>query len=1149
MLKKSRSYALTVAALAAVFVAISPVSAPPAFAQGAPAKAEKKSELELMADAAFKLASEKKYDAAIKAFNDLKNGKYKEVLVQNELVSLLDYQIAACLVAQKKWDEAETALKSFLEKYPDDPQIQDVRLSLINCSIQKEDWAAAREMLDRILKSHPPQGLFIKASIARVDLLEKEGAAKDKAGEKPPAGIESFEILALTTGAQNLQGLTNNTSWTPEMIEARQKLVGIYMKLGRKGEAKSLKAKIDAYLSGDRGAMNPAAQIRATMQDLEVGDERFEQAQLIDPDFATDEELAQQKELFRQALQIYQSVMRKSALMKCFDPATKSITSARDSLKKKVDEAAKTEKGVPERLQTALDKAEEALEELNGYKEALEGNKDFDALISFRIGASLLSLNRSWEAYVAFGDIIQNHKDFELLSTSTYYYILTLRAMGRDDEAQAECKKFLETFKNDKKKGDEVGRVALLLGQISFDRGDYKDTIAQLEWVKANTGRLPIDVSCQIDWFTISAYFARCPWGILNDEEKEYIKDMGKKGYKPKLSQECQKTLSLIDQFIEKYRGNRDFAPVVEEMQYRRALLFFYSTMLPETRSAFENYIDKYPEGLFIPDARYRLAVVQNGVRPPQTQDVVSRCTNWIKDYFQVDDKGVYDATSIPKVRTDISINISDSVVFQLPEVYTLLGDANKSLAEAVKGSDVRKGIGNKKIVKLTKSDELKRQKFMDASIDAYILAAKTARYNPDALYFSLMELDKQLPQLENGYARLLDLYDTLYNWDINAPEALNYLFKKIDYTVRKARSEAQKMEKAERQAHIDAAQEETRKIMAEAILKNIDNPRQDGVETLIGELAQRLAMKVKFHRVLKEGEIPPPRDPNEYTAEKAVAELTELLNLKDETNATLIARARGSYAKAIIYDLLATPRSADFAHYCDERDRTYRLIANSFEPNELSPAILSMVGTFLLDHKNEKRAEQYFQYVLDFYKGSETAEYSFAGMGKILLDRKDYKKAFEIFTEAIEGNVAYMLEADLRLGRAESLIKMTDADASALNISDRLENAMTELNYIKGVKEWRGRATAASLFYLGQIKESRRQYEAAVGDYRICYLTWKKYPEFAAKAMLRTGIILRDQLGQPEEAKLLFLQMTDPSGRYKNTPEAKEAESLLQTL
>ena len=1169
MLKKSRSYALAAAALAAVFIALTPVAAPSVFAQAAPAQ-QKKSPLEIEAENAYKLANEKKYPEAIAAFKALKNGKYKDWLETNEMVSALDYQIAACLIAQKKWAEAEAELKAFVEKYPKDAQLTDVRLALVNCYVQQERWEDARVTVDVILKwleRNPNPGLAIKAMLARVDLLQREGAAKDKAGTKPPEGVDSWEKLALATSAQALYSLTNNNINSSEMIEARQKLINIYRKLGRVGEANAVKEKVDAYISGKGGELDPAGLIRSNMQNLEVGDDYFSQAQEIDPEAADDAEFARRKELFRQALQIYQGVMRKSALVKCFGPALESAKAAVEQAKKAGGETP------DEKAQARIDKAEEELAELEEYKTAFDANKDFDALISFRIGAGLISLDRFWEAYVAFGDILQNHKDFDLLSTATYYYILTLRAMGRDNEAQAECKKFIETYKNTKEKGDELGRVALLLGQISYDKGDYKDAIEQLQWVKQNVEKLPLDVNCQIDWFIIAANFSRCPWGILNDEEKEYIKGMGKPGYKPKLSQESQKTLSLIDAFLEKYQSNMDFSPVVEEMLYRRALLFFYSTMLPETKAAFEVYVDKYPEGQFIPDARYRLAVVQNGIRPPQTQDVVSRCTNWIKDYFDVDDKTVLNSLAVPKVREDVSVNIADSVAYQLPEVYTLLGDANKSLAEAVKGSDVRQGLGNKKIAKFTQSDLRKKQKYMDASVDAYILAAKTARYNPDALYFSLNELDKQLPQIEGGYARLLDLYDTLYNWDPSSPEALNYLFKKVDYTVRKARSEAQGMQQAEKLAHIAKAQDETRKIMADAILKNINDPRQDGVETLIDDLASRFADKVKKHPAPKEGQVLPPRDPKEYTVEKAVADMKTLLNLTGDSQASLVARARGLYAESVIYDNLAflnarrnPPESNRLA---SKRDDLYRSLAAQHKPDELSPMILSKVGSYLLDRGDVAKAEEFFKYVLDFYKGSESAEFSFEGEGRILLDRKEYKKAYEIFNEAIEGNVAYMLEPDLRLGRAQALILMSDADASSLNIADRFENATAELNYIKSIKEWRGRPTAASLYYLGQIKEMKAEkekdrtkredlYKSAIGDYRICYLTWKKYPEFAAKAMLRSGIVFKDKLGRPsdgvnpsdaEAAKLIFLQMTEESSRYKNTPEGKKAAEFLQTM
>ena len=364
MLKKSRSYALATAALAAVFIALSPMTAPSVFAQAAPAQ-PKKSPLELEAEAAYKLANEKKYPEAIAAFKALKNGKWKDWLESNDMISSIDYQIAACLIAQKNWTAAEAELKNFIEKYPKDPQLTDVRLSLVNCYIQQERWEDARVTVDAILKwleRNPNPGLAIKAMLARVDLLQREGAAKDKAGTKPPDGVDSWEKLALATSAQNLYNLTNNNINSAEMIEARQKLINIYRKLGRIGEANALKAKVDAYISGKGGALDPASLIRSNMQNLEVGDDYFGQAQDIDVEMASDEEFARRQELFRQALQIYQGVMRKDALMKCFGPALEMSKAAVETAKKQGGETP------DEKAQAKIDKAEEELAQIEEYK-------------------------------------------------------------------------------------------------------------------------------------------------------------------------------------------------------------------------------------------------------------------------------------------------------------------------------------------------------------------------------------------------------------------------------------------------------------------------------------------------------------------------------------------------------------------------------------------------------------------------------------------------------------------------------------------------------------------------------------------------------------------------------------------------------------
>ena len=90
------------------------------------------------------------------------------------------------------------------------------------------------------------------------------------------------------------------------------------------------------------------------------------------------------------------------------------------------------------------------------------------------------------------------------------------------------------------------------------------------------------------------------------------------------------------------------------------------------------------------------------------------------------------------------------------------------------------------------------------------------------------------------------------------------------------------------------------------------------------------------------------------------------------------------------------------------------------------------------------------------FNEARAMLDYGFAGYGNILLNKKDYRKAYEVFNDAIENQVAYMKEFDLRLGRVKALINMPKADLAQLEISDPLGKAYADLNLIAAVKEWK---------------------------------------------------------------------------------------------
>ena len=1098
------------AALLAILVALGSVAvSPETFAQQRQLTME-----ERFNDGVAKIQNQD-YEGGLKVLEKLKIERGDRL--DDTQKAFIDFMRATAYYNMEKWDEAITILKDFPVLYPKgtgspNDRIAATQISLADIYMRQKKWAEAREQLLKVSKlASLSQAEKMKMEVVRAEVIQKEAEE---------SGDEETIKKGLATAEQLLKTIVAGVGNTPEAVDAKLRLVQIYLKQGKRGEAEALKAEIDSA-----GTKDPASIIRSNMQGLSLGDNYFQQA--LDLEGLEEDQC---RELFRDALSRYQRVLRKNALVEYFTPA---IDAARKKLEDVKAKIAETTEEPNDAQAKEIEKLQDELDELEGFKNDFVENKDYDALISFRIGACLISLKRPWEAYVAFGDVVNNHKEFEQITLSTYYYILCLRQLGRNEDAQKACRAFIETHP----KAAEIGEVALMLGQISFEQGDYVKAIENFEWAKKNVPNLEVGTKCELDWYTITAWFARCPWGL--GVKAEDIAGIGKPGYVPKLTDATKDTIKRIEDFIAAYGNNRAFADAVEEMQYRKGLLYFYSGFYRETVDAMETYLKDHPNGRFAPDARYRMAITKFGARykdkskdMENLEQVFVDCRNWIKDYFQNTDADLLNEQRLAPLREKLPFSqqiideVRDSLVYQRPEIYTLLGDAYKRIAESIKPG--------KKQRKLSEADAARKENATNNMIRAYIIAAKTSGNNETTLDFSLGEIDKHLPQ-RGEWERLLDVYNALYDRNPDAPQALMYLNKKIQYSERAARAKGE--------AEYQKAKQESKKILAGAILKNFNDPAQDNVEELINQLAQTLAYETKRKKktvfVADEAGVPVKTSvPNDYTPAKAAEEMLSLLKLDDASSSgekpKLIGLARGAYARAAIYEYLRNE---------EECGRYLQSIAVTYKPDELSPTILGKVGEYL-DFKGEPdKAEPFYRYLMDNYRSSSYADYGFAGYGNILLNKKDYRKAYEVFNDAIENQVAYMKEFDLRLGRVKALINMPKADLAQLEISDPLGKAYADLNLIAAVKEWKPYGgNAAALYYKGQIEERRNKPNEAVTNYRLCYLTQKRHVEYAAPAMLRAGILFEEKLGQPQAAAQIYYEMTMPKSRYKDTPSGKEA-------
>ncbi|MEY4379120.1 MAG: hypothetical protein RLZ85_1001, partial [Verrucomicrobiota bacterium] len=155
----------------------------------------------------------------------------------------------------------------------------------------------------------------------------------------------------------------------------------------------------------------------------------------------------------------------------------------------------------------------------------------------------------------------------------------------------------------------------------------------------------------------------------------------------------------------------------------------------------------------------------------------------------------------------------------------------------------------------------------------------------------------------------------------------------------------------------------------------------------------------------------------------------------------------------------------------------------------------------------------------------------------EILLQQKKFKEALELCNEAVDNQITMSKEKEIKFARARALAE-----------TQAYPDAKKAFEEILQTKEWRGDATAGSLYWLGVMEERQGRAAEAVAYYRRCYQTWKKYEFWSAKAYLATARVLADKLGQKPEAKLVLAEMLSKD-RIKDTPEAAEAKTLNTRL
>ena len=396
-----------------------------------------------------------------------------------------------------------------------------------------------------------------------------------------------------------------------------------------------------------------------------------------------------------------------------------------------------------------------------------------------------------------------------------------------------------------------------------------------------------------------------------------------------------------------------------------------------------------------------------------------------------------------------------------------------------------------------------------DKALAAFVNAVDKAKTDDVRSY--AMENATDLFQSEGKWTELAEMWQTYYNTHKeNEEQALKAIFWISRARVREGKPE------------------EAVKLLADAVRPKITNGANEQVEVLLQQLCGLLTPK---RRRQPDGTYDGP------TFEEKEKELEALIK-PEEAAMNGTAQMRILFARAWLARQMKEP---------DKAEKLFAIIIEVADPNDLSPLLLATVGDNARTKGDMEKAAGCYERLRSLFPDSEFADAAPVGLGEIAFSKEEYDKAMELYEEAIEKYAASSRLLDAYLGKAKTQVALK-----------RWEDARALYEQIANTREWRGEATAISLFMLGEIEYQQKNIAAAIPYYQRVFIAHQKWKPWVAKSYLqcaRCFIALNRPASPPEReypdreaAKLYLVQMTKRAD-LEDQPEMKEARQLLNTL
>jgi TolA-binding protein len=295
----------------------------------------------------------------------------------------------------------------------------------------------------------------------------------------------------------------------------------------------------------------------------------------------------------------------------------------------------------------------------------------------------------------------------------------------------------------------------------------------------------------------------------------------------------------------------------------------------------------------------------------------------------------------------------------------------------------------------------------------------------------------------------------------------------------------------------------------------------RDTVERLLTQIATLLARPPKAGA---DGVKPPAPT----TAE--IAQRIESLLMTPETRNNPTVKARVWFTESEV---------ASFRKNTPLRDELLTRIGDRIPPEALPPGLLGCVGDLLLEQGKLEPAKAFYNAIILRFPKSIYADFGYVGLGELAYRKGDYDTALTQFSNAIDRAGARFKLLDATLGRAKTLFA-----------KGKLDEAKELFEQIASNRQWRGPATAQSVYSLGEILVKRGGSEnlaQAQATFQRVYLSYKKYTPWVARAYISSGETF-EKLGQLREALNTYREMVRDK-RFADYPELAQAKSRISVL